>query len=305
MFTSKNIPAGIGFFLWLLLTFNWLPVSTFSLTYVHILVLAAPLWLIPLAWQLLDVEDWTKFLGVPASISLGIAFLFEPSLISGILTIPWLFLTAVLAWTKLMDWRIDKSRIIHHLCQLSAYLFLPIGAAWAFADRLGFQPMGFDSTIVLLTVAHFHYAGFLLPTITALALPNVPDQWGRLIGWSVILGIPLVAIGITTTHYNLPIWIEVLSVTVMTFGGFMTGLLYLLLGWKNKAKGFGILWLLAGLALMIGMVLAFCYGWRSVFIIPILSIPWMYAVHGTLNAVGFALPAVLGWSFYQEEYRSD
>lgn len=34
---------------------------------------------------------------------------------------------------------------------------------------------------------------------------------------------------------------------------------------------------------------------RHVYLIPALSIPWMYAVHGTLNAIGFALPAVFGW----------
>lgn len=303
MLKSENIPIIIGFLVWLGCSLISLPGSTFSLSYVQILILAAPLWLIPLTWQLLDTPEWIGYLGVPASITLAIAFLLKPSLIAAVISVPWLLLTTVLAFHKLGDWRINKSGTISHICQLAAYLFLPIGAAWAFADRLGFRPLDFDGTIVLLTVAHFHYAGFLLPTIAALALKNTSSKWSRGIGWSVILGIPLVAIGITTTHLDLPVWIEVFAVTVMVLGGFLIGLLHCFLGWQNRKMGYGQLWFLAGIALMVGMVLACGYGWRHVYLIPALSIPWMYAVHGTLNAVGFALPAVLGWYHYSFSNR--
>ena len=303
MLKSENIPVLIGFVVWLGFGLLRFPDSTFTLTYVQILILAAPLWLIPMTWQLLDTPEWIGYLGAPTSIILAIAFCLSPSLLAAALSLPWLLLTTILAWQKLKDWRIGRSFEIHHLCQLAAYLFLPIGAAWAFADRLGFRPLDFDATIVLLTVAHFHYAGFLLPTIAAFALKNMATKWNKLIGWSVILGIPLVATGITTTHLNLPIWIEVIAVTLMVVGGFTTGLLHCFLGWRNWTTSYGKLWLLAGFALMIGMTLALGYGWRHYFIIPVLTIPWMYAVHGTLNAVGFALPAVLGWIYYWRSNR--
>lgn len=90
MLKTQNIPIGIGFIVWILLIFNWLPISTFSLTYVQILILVAPLWLIPMAWRLLDIEDWTKFLGVPASITFALAFFIAPSLWASILATPWL-----------------------------------------------------------------------------------------------------------------------------------------------------------------------------------------------------------------------
>lgn len=298
MLKRKNLSILIGFLVWLVFSLVDLPASTSSLAYVQLLILAAPLWLIPLTWQLLDTPEWTGYLGVPFAILLAIAFYFEPSSKIALFTLPWLFLTLILAFQKLMDWSVAKSLEISHLTQLAAYLYLPIGAAWAYADRLGFSPLGFDATIILLTVAHFHYAGFLLPTIAAFALKNTSTKWQNTIGWLVIFGIPFVAIGITTTHLNLPVWIEVFAVTIMVLGGFITGLLHCFLGWENRRQNFGKLWFLAGMALMIGMTLAFGYGWRHVYLIPALSIPWMYAVHGTLNAVGFALPAILGWTYY-------
>jgi len=301
MLKSENIAILIGFVVWIGFSLWSFPESTFVLTYVQILILAAPLWLIPLTWRLLDTPEWVDYLGMPASVILALAFFLSPSIWVAFLSLPWLLLTTVLAWQKLKDWRISKSLEIHHLCQLAAYLFLPIGAAWVFADRLGFRPLDFDATIVLLTVAHFHYAGFLLPTIAAFALKNVSTKWSGLIGWSVILGIPLVAIGITTTHLELPVWIEVFAVTVMILGGFTTGLMHCFLGWANRTTSYGKLWLLAGVALMVGMMLAFCYGWRHVYLIPALSIPWMYAVHGTLNSLGFVFFGMLGWFFQTKE----
>ena len=298
MLKSGNLPILIGFLVWFVFGLISFPDSTFSLSYVQILILAAPLWLIPLAWQLLDTKEWVGYLGVPSAICLAIAFCFLPSWKTALLVLPWLLLTTILAFQKLTDWRVAKSLEVSHLTQLAAYLYLPIGAAWAFADRLGFRPLDFDATIVLLTVAHFHYAGFLLPTIAAFALKNIESKWRNTMGWLVILGIPLVAIGITTTHLGLPMGIEIFAVTIMALGGFITGLLHCFLGWENKHQTYGKLWFIAGIALMIGMALAFSYGWRSVYLIPTLTIPWMYAVHGTLNAIGFALPAILGWYYY-------
>lgn len=298
MLKSKNISITIGLLVWLVFIIVKSPIVASSITYVQVLILAAPLWLIPLTWQLLDTPDWINYLGVPFAVLLAIAFCFEPGFKITFLTIPWLFLTTSLAFQKLLDWRISKSLEISHLAQLAAYLYLPIGAAWAFADRLDFQPLGFDATIVLLTVAHFHYAGFLLSTIAAFALKNVRRNRKIIIGWFVILGVPMVAIGITTTHLKLSFWIEVFAVTVMVLGGFMTGFLHCLLGWENRQQNYGKYWLIAGLALIIGMCLALGYGYRHIYLIHTLTIPWMYAVHGTLNAIGFALPAVLGWYYY-------
>ncbi|MEN0050921.1 MAG: YndJ family transporter, partial [Bacteroidota bacterium] len=176
----------------------------------------------------------------------------------------------------------------NNLSHLLAALFLTVGAAWAFADRLGFEAFGFDSTIVLLTAAHFHYAGFCLMLIAGWT-----ERKSAIYG--VLIGVPMVAIGISSSHLDGPPLVEVVAVTIMVAAGIWVGLLHLLLAKQMQFRAYACLWVLAGLALISGMVLALLYGWRYYFLIPSLSIPSMYALHGTLNAIGFAAPALIAW----------
>ena len=72
-------------------------------------------------------------------------------------------------------------------------------------SRLGIQPLGFGDTIVLLTAAHFHYAGFAAPILTGLAgriLSDAPSTTRRLFvvaGIAITIGTPIVATGITVS----------------------------------------------------------------------------------------------------------
>jgi len=293
-----SILLGLG--IWLLFAFRCLPFSPFDLTYVHILILSAPLFLIPLVWSSRlsgkSISNGIRLFALPTAILLAISFLLKPGPIAAMLTLPWLSLCVWLSIDQLIKYMIFAERGMVQLCHLMAFLYLPVGGAWAFADRLAFYPFDFPPTITLLTVAHFHFAGFLLPIMTGWAIQkSKPSSFLNLIAWGVILGIPLVAIGITTTHFHLPIVIEVIAVTVMASGGIGTGFLHLKLGWTHKTRLLGWLWILAGFALIGGMSLAFLYGWRHYFPISAITIPWMHALHGTLNAVGFALPGILGW----------
>lgn len=277
----------LGLAAWLLFAFIILPTSPFSLHWVYVLLLAAPLWLIPLHFKTIKVHPILQTWAVPMALPLVAAYLIEASWIAGLLALPWL-LFCVFAFFK-------SYPNVPNYCAKAAFLYLPIGAAWLFADRMAWQPLGFSSTIVLLTAAHFHYAGFILPMMTAEVLGFYKKKWTILVRWGVILGIPLVAIGITTSQLDWPAPIEVFAVTVMAVSAWCVGLLHLILGWRHRFQAFGGLWMLCGLALMIGMSLAFLYGWRYYYSISFLSIPWMYAVHGTLNAIGFAIPGILGW----------
>ncbi|MEL6719935.1 MAG: YndJ family transporter [Bacteroidota bacterium] len=253
--------------------------------YVKILILAAPLWLMPLALELMDVPEKERW--GPAALAglLAISFYLSPSVIAALLSVPWLGFSIWLSWK---NWKQRQA----HLSHLLAALFLGVGAAWAFADRLGFEAFGFDSTIVLLTAAHFHYAGFCLMLIAG---------WtGRKSAiYGVFVGVPMVAIGISSSHLNGPPLIEVVAVTIMVAAGIWVAYLHLRLAIKMRKYSFTWLWLLASIALSIGMILALLYGWRYYFPIASLSIPAMYALHGTLNAIGFAAPALLAWWYYE------
>ena len=60
------------------------------------------------------------------------------------------------------------------------------------------------------------------------------------------------------------------------------------------------LWFMGGVSLVLGMCLACLYALRSIIIIDELTLPFMQAVHGTLNALGFGTLMLLGWAFRKE-----
>src|SRR5258708_7317839 len=55
-------------------------------------------------------------------------------------------------------------------------VYIAVGGTWTFASRLGKGFFGFDEPLVLLTGAHFHYAGLLLPILTGLAARNLRSR---------------------------------------------------------------------------------------------------------------------------------
>mgnify|MGYP000506710532 CR=1 FL=1 len=294
--TSKQAKSlgAIGFICWLLFAATKLPVSPFQINYVQILILAVPTFLLPFCGFLLRFSKKSLIIGLLTSLLLLVSFVMEKSALAAVLSIPWLLWTIWMALTEFQKWFKNKTFQIAPLNLLAASLFLPVGAAWAFADRLDFRPMDFDATITLLTAAHFHYAGFILPLLTGLILQKIQNIWAKMAGIGVIIGVPLVAVGITTSHYLLPEFIETACVTILASSAFIIAFLHLALAFKIKKKT-SWLFVLSGFALMTGMLLAMGYGWRYYFPISFLSIPWMYAVHGTLNALGFALPGIVGW----------
>ncbi len=281
-----------GALVWLVLCTWIMPESAFKTAYVHCILLAAVLWLVPLGWRMLKLPEMTIRVGQLSGLLLAFAYMLEPSTLTGLFALPWLLFAIWVAGRQLRDW---SSLKLHRLCELGAVVFLTVGAAWVCFDRWGYYPMRYDPIIVLLTGIHFHYAGFILPLATARVLPHIVAKIRPLLGWGILLGMPLVALGITSDHLGFPPLLEAIPVTIMTLAGSGVALAHLNLGWKKRTEPVGILWLIGGLALLAGMLLATLYGWRAFLDLPFLSIPWMYAVHGTLNAMGFAVPILLGW----------
>jgi len=291
-------PHILGFFIWLMIVFKWWPFSFFSLNYVQILILSAPLFLIGISLKNGGFSQKCIWSTLLISVSLAFSFSLEQGLLAGLITIPWLVFCFFLLFKEIKTWQKNNKPSGKKPVRLAAFIYLLIGAFWLLADRLDFQPLNFDPTIVLLTAAHFHFAGYLLLMIASWIISFFPAKMMKGVSIALISGVPLVAIGITTSHFGFPAGIETVSVIVMVAGGASTGFLHLILGWRIRKHLFGLFWMIAGIALVGGMALALLYGLRNIVIISFLTIPWMYAVHGTLNAIGFALPAVIGWFLY-------
>jgi hypothetical protein len=177
-------------------------------------------------------------------------------------------------------------------------VFFAVGGAWVAADRLGASPLGFGTDIVQLTAVHFHYAGLALPVLTGCVLREFPrTRLASLAGLGVLAGVPLVAVGITGTQLGWSYLIEVFAAAVLGFSGILVAFFQVRLAIKsNWPRASRIFWAVASLSLAFGMTLAVLYGIRSLTVpLPWLAIPWMRALHGTSNAIGFCLCAAIGW----------
>ena len=125
---SRAYLIWLGIFSWGIFIFLKMPFSVFQTDYVQILILAAPLWLIPLVLKQEGFSENYRIIGLFTAISLAVAFLFKKGLFAGLLSAPWLIFTAHSAIKTSSIWL--KNRNFHSLAllHLFAYLFLPIAA---------------------------------------------------------------------------------------------------------------------------------------------------------------------------------
>jgi len=270
------------------------------------LFLLAPLVLVPLAMRLAAPETregldarlwrWASLIQLPAALLLVPAFIMQPGLLAGLLSTPWLVVTAMISASGILSM---YQRRVWSLEELSINLgkfYLVTGGIWAVLSRLGVRPINFDSVIVLLTAMHFHYAGFLLALMTGLAGRLLRTRLARLAALGVILGMPLTAFGITTSQIGLGHAPELLAVIITAIAGLMAAGLHLQLATQRKGRRLvRICWLIAGVSLAFSMVLAIIYGSRFYYPIEWLDIPLMRALHGSANGLGFGLIGMVGW----------
>src|SRR5262249_7945588 len=153
--------------------------SPFETAWAILLLLLAPLVLVPLGLQNLvprferDMHrSWTiaARLQLPAALLLSAAFLVDRGLVAAALALPWLGVSGLLAGVGLMKLRRSRLGSLQDFSAVMACIYLSVGSAWAVLDRAGFRPLGFEPVIVLLTAIHFHYAGFVLPLLTGVAV---------------------------------------------------------------------------------------------------------------------------------------
>jgi YndJ-like protein len=274
----------------------------------HALLLLAALVLAPLLLDLIraradDAETarWLRFavrLQFPAALLLVPAMAREAGAVAALCALPWACVLASLAFAG--AWRLGRRgwRPLPELLRDAGLVYAVVGAGWLMAERWGVRPLGFSGDIVMLTAVHFHYAGWLLPVLTGLALGRLPASRGAaLTGFGVLVGVPAVAIGITASQLGAGPVTELVAAVLLALSGCGVAGLHLQLVWTRRWPGrVRWLWGVAAISLTAGMVFAAVYGVRS-FFQPWswLDLPWMRALHGTLNAIGFGFAGTLGW----------
>lgn len=266
--------------------------------WVELLILLAVLLLLPVAMrQMGDLSSaWMRWAYWLAAWGLLLGFCLEPGIVSACLALPLVLFSLWALGRALQTWLLSKQTLVD-TARFAAYLFWPVGTLAAFSDRLGWAPLGFSPIIILLTVAHFHYAGFLLPWVLSNVARSEPAHFiQKLIAYCIFMGIPAVAVGITASNIGIHPFLETLAATLMALGGLGLALWH---GWLAFSIKIPILTRLGYLGLCLclsaGMTLALLYGWRYYFPMSFLSIPWMYALHGSLNTLGVGVLGVLLW----------
>lgn len=201
---------------------------------------------------------------------------------SAALACGWLLFAALLALETLLKHRFWPAE---QLTATAAPVFLTVGALWFVAFRGGFPLFGFNGLIVVLTAAHFHYAGWALSTLAARLAERHPAPLTRGAALAVMGGMPVVAAGITFSPL-----LEWLGAWAMAASAILVAFLQMRLEGDRVQR---TLFLSSGLCLVAGMGLALVYA-RSEYhghgdLEPMLR--W----HSTLNSLGFSLLGLLGW----------
>ncbi|MFC9428757.1 YndJ family protein [Streptomyces sp. NPDC056987] len=179
---------------------------------------------------------------------------------------------------------------------LTALATPSIAAVALVAERWGHQLFGFGPTILRLTVAHFHFAGFAAALTAGLVCRAVPGPAGRFAALSVPLGTLTVLTGYFTGEA-----IELAGAVILTAGMWTVAVLT----WRDIRPGARDRFTRALLAVSSGvlaatMVLALSWALGEATGLPHPTLTWMAATHGLGNALGFALCSILSWRRLKE-----
>jgi len=234
-----------------------------------------------------------RWLHVPAAACLAAALSLPAGATAGVCTLPWLAFTALVALLGVLRLAARGGGPAGEVAIDAGLVFLAVGGVWTTASRTGTNLMGFAEPWLLLTAAHFHFAGLVLPVVTGLCARVVEGRRATLASAGVVIGVPLVAAGITagarglrTCEWLAAVWLALAALAVVA----------LLLavcrraGRPSAAIAVGT----AAAGLLAGMSLVLVYATTVWLGTPRLSIGDMLATHAPIQVLGFALPALLG-----------
>lgn len=236
-----------------------------------------------------------------AAVGALLALTLEARGATGLFAVPWLaFALGVGIVGGLGLVARDPDRPLAHSLGLC---LLPVGGAWLFISRAGFDPLGNGVVIVLLTAVHFHFAAFaglilLGSNASRLALlirqrsaPRALEPFGRYAAVAVVLGTLLVAIGIASWPFA-----GVVGAVLLSLALFVHAVLHLLFVVRHQRGGLVKLLLCVSSASVLAsmpLACAWAFGqWTGTTIIDFGS---MLRLHGMANAHGFVLAGLVGF----------
>jgi len=254
----------------------------------------AALMLVPEGLLVLGLAPKLIWVGRIAGIMLPVAYLMPdaPALADVLMLLYvlfWVVITAIL----IIDVEYPESIRLIQLVRCLCGVYGLTGAMWAFFAVTDIRPLGFEPVIIGLTAAHFLVAGFSMTTIVYAIMRQSAGWATTVLGYGIFLGMPMVATGIVTTHFQGPVWIE----AVGAVGFVLLCLLLVFTQWNVAAnRPSGWMLRLGSFCLLWGIGWAALYALRFYWPIEQVHIPNMKIWHGTVQALGFGFCSLLGWS---------
>jgi hypothetical protein len=254
--------------------------------------LVGPLVVVPALLHRLPRRPWISGLaGWPAllaAVLLALGLSGEPGPVAAALATPWLGLCCVGLLAAIRHGVPRLPGILHPGAPTELGLdvalgFLAVGAIFVLFDRLGFRPLDFSSSIILLTGIHFHVAGFGLLTLASFEAERQPAVRASVLG--LMVGMPLTAAGFVLASSLL----GALGALVVGLSGIGMGVGLLV---RSDARPGRWLGRVAGVAFLLGMPLGIAWAFGTLLSIPFLDLETMVRTHGVLNAVGVLLASV-------------
>ncbi|NED95721.1 YndJ family transporter [Phytoactinopolyspora alkaliphila] len=259
---------------------------------------------VPLGLRLMDDEH--RRLGPitqiwPVAGLLGaVSLLLERGSFAVVLAGAYALVTAWLAVLALFRLLRRRSVAPVEIAILTAMVAPAIAATSLVAERGGYELFGFGMTVLALTVAHFHFAGFAAALVAGLAASTVRSVASEIAALTVPAGTALVLLGYFTSEE-----VELVGAAVLTAGMWMLGWVI----WRRVRPASPSLvtrWLFAGSALILAATMVLALSWAAGHVwdaVPHLSLTWMAATHGIANALGFAVCGMLAWGRLRQERR--
>ena len=225
------------------------------------------------------------------------SYAFEQGIYAGALALPWLAFTLVL-----LGYRLSANLRTKQYAWIVMKCYLVVGACWLVLARSGIRPLNFEHVIVHATAVHFHYAGFVLPILALQLTRQQSSRTGTFMLGGLLLGMPLVALGITLSQFGRPSvhWFD--CAAVWFFSGAcvwfaMDQIRFAFTVQQTFTRG---LLLCSSLSLIAAMSLALLYATGNFLQTDRLGIPFMLRWHGPIQVFGFALPGVVAWNLVKK-----
>jgi hypothetical protein len=275
---------------------------------IDLLFLLAPLVIAPLGLLLIAFDSGPASRLLAAAVRIQpvgaglatVSFLVPIGAAAAILASTWLLVCAIAALGALAYLIQGRSLQPVRLAPAAAIAFMAFGAVWLVLSRAGIAPLGLSPIVVELTAVHFHFTGFAATLMAALALSSLKREQSnsRQVALAasllMITGSPVVAAGWAT-----PFRVLQVAGAILVAAGVMATSAILFFRCRGLVESMParILLRASALAPLVPMVLAVEYSAGHVFGFPTLDIHAMALVHGDLNALGFSLLGLAGWSF--------